>query len=125
MDGYNPDEHTVDEVNAYLADADDTERQRVLSVEADGQNRKGIMEGPHAPTDGSDEPDAGSTKGQTFAEAAEAATPAEVGYLGTSPEAERTGRTDKGLSQRNPAILRGGPVPDARPGVDDTKALKG
>ena len=65
-----------------------------------------------------------STKGATSQEAAAAATPADKGYLGTSPERERTGRADKGLSQANPAIMSGGTIPDPRPGVDDTEALE-
>ena len=66
-----------------------------------------------------------TTKGGTFAEAAKAATPSAVGYVGTSPERERTGLADKGLSQATPAILRGGPIPDPRQDVDDTAALEG
>ena len=68
-----------------------------------------------------------TTKAETFDKAAEAATPTETSasYIGTSPERERTGMDDKGLSQANPAILTGGPVPDPRHGVDDADALKG
>lgn len=66
-----------------------------------------------------------NTKGATFEQAAQDADPAEVGYIGTSPERERTGLSDKGLSQQNPAVMEGGPIPDARPGVDDSDALKG
>lgn len=75
------------------------------------------------PTDG---PSADTTKGQTFQEAAAEATPdAGPGYLGTSPEAVRTGLDEGyGLSQRNPAILQGEPVPDPRPDVDDSEAIE-
>lgn len=119
---FNPDEHTVAEVNDYLStvDPDGDEYQRVLAAERDGQARKGVL--------GDVEPDdqqTTTTKGQTFAEAAAAATPSDVGYLGVSPERERTGMTDKGLSQANPAVMTGGQLPDPRRGVDDSEALKG
>lgn len=68
-----------------------------------------------------------TTSGQTFSEAAEAFTEAHgQGYIGTSPEAERTGKADKGLSQQSPGILDGStPAPDARKHVDDSEAVKG
>lgn len=116
---YDPSQHTVDEVQEYLATADDAERDRVLAAERDGKARVGIL-GDEAHTE---QGERSSTKGMTFAQAAEAATPDERGYTGTSPEAERTGRRDKGLSQRNPAIMQGGPIPDPRPSVDDSEAL--
>jgi hypothetical protein len=136
---FNPTDHTVAEVNEHLATADADERERVLAAEAEGKNRstvtapaddetteaepegKGLtvvesaVEDPHAET---------TTKAQTFQAAAEEATPHEGdGFLGFSPERERTGRSDKGLSQRNPAILTGGPIPDSRQGVDDSEGL--
>lgn len=138
MTEFNPTDHTVAEVNAHLESADADERERVLAAEAAGKNRstvaapaddtetaepegKGLtvvesaVEDPHAET---------TTKAQTFQAAAEEATPHEGdGFLGTSPERERTGRSDKGLSQRNPAILAGGPIPDPRQGVDDSEGL--
>lgn len=40
---FDPDQHTVTEVNDYLAGADDEERQRVLDAEQSGQNRKTIV----------------------------------------------------------------------------------
>lgn len=52
--GFDPNEHTVAEVNAYLDSLDGQapgEVARVLEVERAGQNRKGIVEGPHAPAD--------------------------------------------------------------------------
>lgn len=39
---YDPADHTVDEVNAYLANADDTERDRVLDDERNGKGRTSI-----------------------------------------------------------------------------------
>lgn len=68
-----------------------------------------------------------TTKGNTFTEAAQSFTEThEQGYIGTSAEAERTGKADKGLSQQSPGILDGStPAPDARKHVDDSEALKG
>lgn len=43
-DAFDPGKHSVDEVTAYLADADDAEVVRVKQVEAEGKNRKGIAE---------------------------------------------------------------------------------
>lgn len=40
---FDPSEHTVAEVLAHLADADDAEHARVLAAEQDGQARKGII----------------------------------------------------------------------------------
>lgn len=40
---FDPGEHTAPQVLAYLKDADDEERARVLAAEADGQKRKGIL----------------------------------------------------------------------------------
>ncbi len=44
---FDPSQHTVSEVNDYLATADDAERERVLNAEAGegGKNRAGIMTG--------------------------------------------------------------------------------
>lgn len=128
---YNPDEHTVPEVQEYLAGADEAEIARVLEAEQAGQQRKGILNygpdgEPSPPEQAGDKPgDATTTtKAATFQDAAKVATPDEgQGYLGFSPEADRTGRRDKGLSQRNPAVMSGGPLPDPRPGVDDSEAL--
>jgi len=69
--------------------------------------------------------DAADTKGLAFHEAAKTVTVAEQGFIGASPERERTGLADKGLSQQSPGILTGGPVPDPRQGVDDSAALNG
>lgn len=137
MGDYDPNDYTVDQVNDYLANADEDEAKRVLEAESNGQARKGVMEGPHNPAPGESTPEqseaeadaqaeAGrlSTKGADFSEAAEAATPDPKGYLGESPEAIRTGRRDKGLSQRNPAVMnQGGAVPDPSPYVDDSEAI--
>lgn len=40
---FDPSEATVVEVKAYLDDADDTERERVLAAEATGKNRSGVL----------------------------------------------------------------------------------
>lgn len=40
---FDPSGHTVEEVNTYLAGVDDTERERVLAAERDGQARKGVV----------------------------------------------------------------------------------
>lgn len=40
---FDPNEHTVAEVNDYLADANDAERERVLAAEQDGQARKTLV----------------------------------------------------------------------------------
>lgn len=40
---FNPSDHNVEDVLAYLADADEDERARVLTLEADGQARKSIL----------------------------------------------------------------------------------
>jgi hypothetical protein len=45
---YDPAEHDVEQVNAYLDSADPAERSRVLVEERGNRHRKGIVEGPHA-----------------------------------------------------------------------------
>lgn len=40
---FDPAEHDVDEVTAYLAEADDDERSRVLAAEKDGKARKTVL----------------------------------------------------------------------------------
>lgn len=45
---YDPGDHNVDEVNAYLDGADEPARERVFALERDGKARVGILEGPHA-----------------------------------------------------------------------------
>lgn len=40
---FDPSAHKVDEVNAYLASADDAERDRVLDAERAGQARKSVL----------------------------------------------------------------------------------
>lgn len=128
-EGGDPRGFTVDEVNAYLADADQDERDRVLGLE-DGEGGKArttiqrTWEPQEGAQDGTEDQPVTETKATTFQDAAKAATPdTGAGVVGSSPEAERTGRRDKGLSQRNPAILSGGPVPDSRQGVDDSAGL--
>lgn len=49
---FDPAEHTVAQVNAYLADADRGERERVLQAEAEGRARRGILSGPHSDLSG-------------------------------------------------------------------------
>lgn len=80
---YNPADHTVDEVNAYLAEHPD-EVGAVLTAEENGEGRKGILEGPHATP--ADE----TTEGKTFTEAAKDVKPLEGehyqrGYIGEPP----------------------------------------
>lgn len=95
--------------------------QEPTEDQAEGQDLQTPPETVQEPDEAKDT----KTRGQTFAEAAEKATPADVGYVGTSPERERTGRDDKGLSLQNESIVTGkGPVPDPRRGVDDSEALK-
>lgn len=45
---FDPAEHGVHEVNAYLAAADPPERERVLQAEAEGKGRATILNGPHS-----------------------------------------------------------------------------
>lgn len=56
---FDPAEYTVEAVNEYLDTADADERVRVLQLEADGEDRKGIVHGPHRPLpgDGSNDTD--------------------------------------------------------------------
>lgn len=42
-DQFDPSKHNVDEVNQYLADADEEERERVLAAERDGKARTSIL----------------------------------------------------------------------------------
>jgi len=49
---FDPAEHTVAQVNAYLADADRGERERVLQAEAEGRARRGVLSGPHSALSG-------------------------------------------------------------------------
>lgn len=89
---FDPADHTVAEVNEYLATADDAERQRVLDAEKDGQNRSSVK----APTT-----DTGS--GQTVTEAGESATEAEgekyqKGYEGFAPSRDGDNPVDLTLA---------------------------
>lgn len=43
---YDPGWHSVREVRTHLDDADETERERVLAVEADGKARSSILRRP-------------------------------------------------------------------------------
>lgn len=49
---FDPAEHTVAQVNAYLADAGRDERLRVLAEEAEGRARRGVLSGPHSDPSG-------------------------------------------------------------------------
>lgn len=42
--GFDPGEHTVVQVIAYLAEADEQETARVLDAEASGEKRKGLLD---------------------------------------------------------------------------------
>lgn len=128
--GDNPADYTVAQVNDYLATADDAEKARVLEAErTSAAPRKGIT-GVDTPQD-AQEPAQGdnsaqeapstTTRATTFQEAAKDATPAalEDSYHGHSPERERTGKADKGLTV---ASVLDGPAPDPRPGIDTGRA---
>ncbi|NUR28505.1 MAG: hypothetical protein HOV76_32385 [Hamadaea sp.] len=43
-DSFDPGQHTVEEVAAYLTEADDAERERVLTAERDGKARKSLLD---------------------------------------------------------------------------------
>lgn len=145
--GDNPGDYTVDQVNAYLADQDADERRRVLEAEESGENRKGIVYGPHgyaddAPTTsptgdtgtvGTDPVTGGpattehvvtpteandqAVAGEGPAAVTEFADALDRGYLGTSPGVALTGRADKGLSQANPDVMNGGEPREGDTGV--------
>jgi hypothetical protein len=44
QEGFDPAEHTVLQVIAHLAEADEQETARVLDIEAEGEKRKGLLE---------------------------------------------------------------------------------
>ena len=41
---YDPADHTISEVEAYLEEADDEEHARVIAAEAEGKQRKGVLD---------------------------------------------------------------------------------
>lgn len=45
---FDPGQHSVGEVNTYLADADLSERERVLQAESEGKGRVRILTGPYS-----------------------------------------------------------------------------
>lgn len=94
---YDPAEHTVDEVQEHLAtlDPEGDEHARILQAERDGKARVGIV-GSTEPED----PAPLSTKGATFAEAAEViATPtAPAGVFETATEVLAAKGESKGLT---------------------------
>lgn len=49
---FDPSKHSVEDVNAHLEQADEAERERVLTAEAAGKARKTILEGAHATPEG-------------------------------------------------------------------------
>lgn len=92
---FNPSDHTVDEVNAYLADADDAEKARILDAEQAGQGRKGIV--------GGDETRVTETKAETFDQAAEATAEPDgekyqKGYDGYAPSRDGDNPVDLTLA---------------------------
>jgi hypothetical protein len=85
---YDPSAHTVDEVNAYLADADEAERTRVLEAEAQGKNRT-TVKAPESTDDGTT-PGLDTSKADTLQEAGEKAIEPQgeayvKGYFGHVP----------------------------------------
>ena len=95
---FNPSDHTVDEVNAYLATADEAERQRVLDAEAADKNRS-TVKAPEA------DPEAKvtETKAETFSAAAEATSEPEgekyqKGYDGFVPSRDGDNPVDLTLA---------------------------
>lgn len=135
---FDPSTHSVEDVRAHLASADDAERDRVLTAERDGKARTTLLESPEAT--------ATTTRAKTFQEVTQAdqrtdtereaddnAAAAEnyranqealeAGYFGESPERVRTGLDDKGLSQKSPGVMNQGPAVDSRPNVDDSEAI--
>ena len=109
---YNPADYTVDDVNAYLADASQEERARVLEAEQDGEGRKGILGGPYGtgqadpsdPEEGESQPTGSGTVHQDGAPedlVAVVEEAEEKGYLGQSADKEDH-------SQRNPDVMNGG-----------------
>lgn len=77
---FNPSDHTVAEVNDYLASADETERTRVLDAEAADKGRTGVQ-APSVSTEGNSQ-----TVAEAGANAVEASGEAyEKGYHGFVP----------------------------------------
>jgi hypothetical protein len=132
--GDDPKDYTNDQVNAYLADADETERRRVLEAEQGGEGRVGIVDGPHgyadsdgtlkggeSAGDGQTEGLAGTGNPNDLATRPEAQVSANIGHQEGAPE-ELTKVADesaaKGFfgenaakpdySQSNPEVMNGG-----------------
>lgn len=63
MSDFNPSEHSVDEVDAYLNEADEAERERVLDAEAADKNRKALQNWQPAEQDAADAEAAGGDEG--------------------------------------------------------------
>lgn len=103
---FDPSEHNVDEVNAYLATADADERARVIGLEdaPEGKGRTTVVREYPADDAGepetAQEPDAGTTKATTFAEAAQAIVepPAQEGVFLTETDRLHAEGESKGLT---------------------------
>lgn len=107
---FNPAAYNVDEVNAYLADADADERARVIGLEdaPEGGQRKTVQrdwaedgqEGTQEPAGDDGEPAGTSTKATTFAEAAQAIVepPAQEGVFLTETDRLHAEGESKGLT---------------------------
>lgn len=103
---FDPSEHNVDEVNAYLADADADERARVIGLEdaPEGKGRATVVR--EYPGDDAGEPEtaqegeAGTTKATTFSDAAEAIVepPARDGVFLTETDRLHAEGESKGLT---------------------------
>lgn len=63
MSNFNPSERSVDDVVAYLNEADEAERERVLDAEAAGKNRKALQNWQPAEQDAADAEAAEGDKG--------------------------------------------------------------
>lgn len=93
---YDPNDYTVDEVNAYLADASEDEKARVLQAERDGQARKGIV-GDQEPTSGPST-EGGALPVTEAASAPQAGEKYEKGYEGYAPSRDGDNPVDLTLA---------------------------
>lgn len=101
MSEFNPTDHNVDDVNAYLATADEAERERVLKAEAEGKARS-TVKAPEATEDGTT-PGLDTGKADTFDQAASKAVEPEgehyaKGYIGTVPSRDGDNPVDLTLA---------------------------
>lgn len=93
---YDPSDYTVDQVNDYLADADDAERERVLDAERTGKNRVGIVGEQAEPTDPSTQ--GGALPVTEAASEPQAGEKYEKGYEGYVPSRDGDNPVDLTLS---------------------------